>query len=37
MMYSEMVFDAGIYLGFFLFGMASMMFLNWVEDKARRK
>jgi hypothetical protein len=36
MTYSEMVFDAGLYLGFFAFGLASGLFVSWVENKAKR-
>jgi hypothetical protein len=31
---TEMIFDAGIYLGFFAFGMAAGAFVFWME-KAR--
>jgi hypothetical protein len=36
MTYSEMVFDAGLYLGFFAFGLAAGLFVSWVENKAKR-
>lgn len=36
MTYSEMVFDAGLYLSFFGFGLASGLFVSWVETKAKQ-
>jgi hypothetical protein len=36
MTYDEMIFDAGLYLGFFAFGLASGFFIMWVETKARK-
>ncbi len=31
MTYSEMLFDAGIYLFFFAFGMVAGVFVYWLE------
>ena len=36
MTYTEMVFDAGLYLGFFAFGLAAGLFIMWVEAKAKQ-
>ena len=36
MTYQDMIFDAGMYLGFYGFGLASGVFLFWVETKVRR-
>lgn len=36
MTYEEMIFDSGIYLSFFIFGLVSGMFVAWVEAKAGR-
>lgn len=36
MTYSEMILDAGLYLGFFGFGLASGLFIMWVEAKAKQ-
>lgn len=35
MTYTEMVFDSGMYLFFFGFGLLSGLFLAWVESRAR--
>lgn len=35
MTYQEMIFDAGLYLAFFAFGLASGLFVSWVETKAK--
>lgn len=35
MTYSEMLFDGGLYLAFFGFGLASGLFVAWVEAKAK--
>jgi hypothetical protein len=32
-MTTEMVFDAGLYLGFYAFGLASGVFLSWIEAR----
>lgn len=36
MTYTEMLTDGGLYLAFFGFGLASGLFVAWVEAKAGR-
>lgn len=37
MTYQEIIFDCGVYLAFFVFGLGSGLFVSWIEGRAQQK